>query len=200
MNISLLTLILAVVITALTAYIITDKTSLGSLKKALRENVMLEDSNTILWKQMGPVESGAIQSTLKAELGLDAEFDKEGDVVFTHLGSRYVISTDRLPQIAVRKVFNLKDADLDWERMKEAASRATDDIVMVKFGIVEGESLEVYVVAYEQNMSSFKANLFRYLEIIERAVEEHGQYYQERQGGFDERPDEQIPEAPKILS
>lgn len=200
MNISLLTLILAVVITALTAYIITDKTSLGSLKKALRDNVMLEDSNSILWRRLGPVESGAIQSTLKAELGLDAEFDKEGDIVFTHLGNRYVISTDRLPQIAVRKIFNLKDADLDWERLKEAASCATNDIVMVKFGIVEGESLEAYIVAYEQNMSSFKANLFKYLEIIERAVQVHEQYYQERMVGDDEQPDEQLPDAPKILS
>lgn len=200
MNISLLTLILAVVITALTAYIITDKTSLGSLKKALRDNVMLEDSNSILWRRLGPVESGAIQSTLKAELGLDAEFDKEGDIVFTHLGNRFVISTDRLPQIAVRKIFNLKDADLDWERMKEAASRATNDIVMVKFGIVEGESLEAYIVAYEQNMSSFKANLFKYLEIIERAVQEHEQYYQERMVGDDEQPDDQLLDTPKILS
>ena len=200
MNISLLTLILAVVITALAAFIITDKTSLGSLKKAFRENVMLEDSNSILWRRLGPVESGAIQSTLKAELGLDAEFDKEGDVVVTHLGNRYVISTDRLPQIAVRKIFNLKDADLDWERMKEAASRATNDIVMVKFRIVEGESLEAYIVAYEQNMSSFKANLFKYLEIIERAVQEHEKYYQERMVGDDEQPDDQLPDTPKILS
>ena len=195
-----MTLILAVVITALTAFIITDKTSLGSLKKALRDNVMLEDSNSILWRQMGPVESGAIQSTLKAELGLDAEFDKEGDVVVTHLGSRYVISTDRLPQISVRKIFNLKDANLDWDRMKEAASRATNDIVMVKFGIVEGESLVAYIVTYDQNMSSFKANLFRYLEIIERAVQVHEQYYQERMAGGDEQPDDQLPDAPKILS
>lgn len=200
MNISLLTLILAVVITALTAYIITVKTSLGSLKKALRDNVMLEDSNSILWRRLGPVESGAIQSTLKAELGLDAEFDKEGDVVFTHLGNRYVISTDRLPQIAVRNIFNLKDADLDWRLMKEAASRATDDIVMVKFGIIEGESLEAHIVAYEQNMSSFKANLFRYLEIIERAVQVHEQYYREGMVGADEQPDDQLPDAPKILS
>lgn len=199
MSITIVTLIMAILISAMAGYIITDKTSAGGMKKALMDNTRLEADMEGLKTQLEPVTKENIFRTL-VEIGIRARYDNDGDVMFSHLGVNYSILLDRLPMISVSKTYDLKDANLDWRLMKEAADHVTDSLVMVKFRVSEGESMDIYTVSYENNLASLKANLFRYLEILERASQDHGQYYQERMAGSDEQPDEQFPEVPKILS
>lgn len=200
MNITIITLIMAVLISAMAAYIITDKTSAGEKYKALAERARLEAVCDDLGKQLAGLDKDGILHCLTDDLGLDAKMDPDGDILFSHLGANYAIMTGRLPQISIAKTFDLKDSDLDWDLMQEAADRATDSVVMVKFRVIPKEDLSAYVVAYEQTMAGFKANIFRYLEIIEKAMEEHASHYRNRSEGYQELPDEQMPDAPKILS
>lgn len=199
MSITIVTLIMAILISAMAGYIITDKTSVGGMKKAIMDNARLETEMDGLKAQLEPVSKENIFRVL-TELGIRARYDNDGDIIFSHLGANYSILLDRLPMISISTSYDLKDRGLDWRLMKEAADHITDSLIMVKFKLGDGESIDIYTVSYENNLASFRANLFRYLEIIERAAQDHGQYYRERLACGNEQPDEQIPDGPKILS
>ena len=109
------------------------------------------------------------------------EVEKEC-VRFKVQGETYTIGTNKLPTFIIGKSYELKPKEYDLDLLREAGHRMSDRIIMAKMDVDE-DSISCYIIALDRNFDSFRANLARYIDIIDdghrKAAEEYDKLLKE---------------------
>ena len=111
--------------------------------------------------------------------GYVPEVDKDC-VRFKVQGEVYTVGTDRLPLIFILKAYEMDPKEYDTDLLKEAGRRMSERIIMAKFG-VDDDSITCFVAALDRNYDSFRANLSRYITIIDDGHRETANEYNKLQ-------------------
>lgn len=105
-------------------------------------------------------------------------------VSFMLQGERFIVDTERLPQVFVVKQFQVDANQWDTNTLRHAAHVMSDDLIMVKAIIDEdGEGdnnpvLRFLVAALDRNYASFKENLTTYVRLIEDGRQQMHEVYE----------------------
>lgn len=105
-------------------------------------------------------------------------------VSFMLQGERFIVDTERLPQVFVVKQFQVDANQWDTNTLRHAAHFMSDDLIMVKAIIDEdGEGdnnpvLRFLVAALDRNYASFKENLTTYVRLIEDGRQQMHEVYE----------------------
>ena len=100
-------------------------------------------------------------------------------ITFMVQGEQYIVYTERLPFVAIRKQYNVDSEKWNMDLLREAAHQVSDELLLGK-ALICGEDedgLAFQVGAIETTYGHFKDCLPRYVSILEDTQARMGQLY-----------------------
>ena len=142
-----------------------------------------------------PLDKDTIVEAIRSN-GYTSNIDDDS-VEFSYRGDNYIIPVDRLPIIAVAKIFGLDPNVENIDLMHKAARQVSDTMIIAKvlFGDDDSE-IHFEISAIENKYGHFRACLPKYVEIIDEAHSRFMWIYKD----LGTKGKEELTEEPRISS
>ena len=142
-----------------------------------------------------PLDKDTIVEAIRSN-GYTSNIDDDS-VEFSYRGDNYIIPVDRLPIIAVAKIFELDPNVENIDLMHKAARQVSDTMIIAKvlFGDDDSE-IHVEISAIENKYGHFRDCLPKYVEIIDEAHSRFMWIYKD----LGTKGKEELTEEPRISS
>ena len=142
-----------------------------------------------------PLDKDTIVEAIRSN-GYTSNIDDDS-VEFSYRGDNYIIPVDRLPIIAVAKIFGLDSNVENIDLMHKAARQVSDTMIIAKvlFGDDDSE-IHFEISAFENKYGHFRDCLPKYVEIIDEAHSRFMRIYKD----LEAKGKEELTVEPRISS
>ena len=142
-----------------------------------------------------PLDKDTIVEAIRSN-GYTSNIDDDS-VEFSYRGDNYIIPVDRLPIIAVAKIFGLDPNVENIDLMHKAARQVSDTMIIAKVLLGDDDSeIHFEISAIENKYGHFRDCLPKYVEIIDEAHSRFMWIYKD----LGTKGKEELTEEPRIFS
>ena len=143
-----------------------------------------------------------LKTFLENERGYDCTLSEDNETLLFKSGEEvFHIDCSRLPQqVILRKGYNAKDSEIEWDILEAASLEVNRNLIMVKMHVIPDSSYDYMIVSMDRTMDSFIGNFDTYMSILRDAERMSVEKYHEIKSVREAHEEENAVPAPETMS